>query len=131
MCLYAWTPPPPPPCSVLFHFVSDTLPHYDIISSHLAGGVSGGLSASANRSYSPRASPLHVSALSGPQNVKSVLARIDQSRSLRQLVLDAKKVCSPSSVLLISQPKNELLSIILLGVYIRSKHTCRKVDVPH
>ncbi len=50
------------------------------------------LSASAYQSYSPRASPLHVSALNKTTHVNTLLTKMDHSRNVRQWVLEAKKV---------------------------------------
>ena len=75
----------------VWSFVSEI---HTIYSTYVIGVLVGGIPAPSG--YSPRASPVHSSTLTKPPHtVKSMLAKIDHSRSLRQLVLDAKKVsCS-------------------------------------
>ena len=70
-----------------------------LCSTFVIGVLVGGIPAPSG--YSPRASPVHSSTLTKPPHtVKSMLAKIDHSRSLRQLVLDAKKVsCSLNCVI--------------------------------
>lgn len=100
--------PPPPPTTTLDHLVTSQPPQFVIGSHHhhstlhpytsVPPTAGAALTNSLGGMYSPRASPVHtynydfpVMPLQRP-SVKSKLEAIEQSRSLRNLELDARKV---------------------------------------